>query len=459
MILKGKKGREKFLRMVGKMFIKRLTLLLGIFSLFIVVFSEETTLIIPPFKHSMGYYKANSTIAKIILKKNVSFERVSGICALKLKQLDDRTTDKDDAILSLFGINNHQIVYNVGLNRIKTYGSKGRGEAPESLYYPTDIVVTPDGELYISDTYNFRVLKFLYDEDSLLYENSFGSFGMDSFSLNLPEGIDYDGVGNLFICDSRNNRIVVLNRSFYPFMILDNIQRPHSISIVDSKKGYLNLKDRLFLVVSSDRRRLLKLDFYGNLIKEFFSFDITGYKDVDFNFIDYDQNGNIYVTDTINSCIHKFDSDLRYITSFGREGSGKNQFYKPEGISIYRKYGQVFISERTGFQYYWIGVDGYIKEFTPPTISDTTEGLTISLFTTEQCRVTIQITKDGKFVRELTSDLRRNIGLNYIVWDLKDEKGNRIVENGKYRLKVTLEPLYSSRGYFKKVFYGEIEKF
>jgi len=123
----------------------------------------------------MGYYKANSTIAKIILKRNVSFERVSGICALKLKQLDDRTTDKDDAILSLFGINNHQIVYNVGLNRIKIYGYKGRGESPESLYYPTDIVVTPDGELYISDTYNFRVLKFLYDEDSLLFENSFGS--------------------------------------------------------------------------------------------------------------------------------------------------------------------------------------------------------------------------------------------------------------------------------------------
>ncbi|MEO0298867.1 MAG: hypothetical protein ABIN39_06905, partial [candidate division WOR-3 bacterium] len=156
---------------------------------------------------------------------------------------------------------------------------------------------------------------------------------------------------------------------------------------------------------------------------------------------------------------HKFDSDLKYITSFGREGNGKNQFYKPEGISIYRKYGQVFISEKTGFQYYWIGVDGYIKEFTPPVLTDTTEGLTISLFTTEQCRVTIEITKGGKFIRELTSDLRRNIGLNYIVWDLKDDKGNRIVENGKYKFKVILEPLYSSRGYFKKEFYGEIEKF
>lgn len=441
------------------MFLKRLTLLSIVFSVFLIIFSQETTLIIPPFQHSMGYYKANSMIAKMVLKKNVKFESVSGICALKLKQLDDRTTDKDDAILTLFGLNNHQIVYNVGLSKIKIYGGKGRGDAPESLYYPTDIVATPDGEIYISDTYNFRVLKFIYDEDSLLFERSFGTFGMDSFSLNIPKGIDYDWNDNLFICDSRNNRIIVIDKNFNPFMIFENIQNPYSICVVDPKKGHLNLKEKIFLVVSSDRKRLLKLDFYGNIIKEFFSFDITRYKDVDFNFIDYDQNGNIYVTDTINSCIHKFDSDLKYITSFGREGTGKNQFFKPEGISIYRKYGQVFISERTGFQYYWIGVDGYIKEFTPPVISDTTEGLTISLFTTEQCRVTIHITKDGKFVRELTSDLRRNIGLNYIVWDLKDDKGNRIVEKGKYRFKVILEPLYASRGYFKKEFYGEIEKF
>ncbi|MEO0233937.1 MAG: NHL repeat-containing protein [candidate division WOR-3 bacterium] len=441
------------------MFLKRLTLLSIVFDVCLIVFSQETTLIIPPFQHSMGYYKANSTIAKMVLKKNVKFERVGGICALKLKQLDDRTTDKDDAILTLFGLNNHQIVYNVGLSKIKTYGQKGKGESPESLYYPTDIAATTDGEVYISDTYNFRVLKFIYDEDSLLFERSFGSFGMDSFSLNIPEGIDYDGNDNLFICDSRNNRIVVIDKNFNPFMIIDNVQNPHSICVVDPKKGYLNLKEKIFLIVSSDRRRLLKLDFYGNIVKEFFSFDITKYKDVDFNFIDYDQNGNIYVTDTINSCIHKFDSDLKYITSFGREGNGKNQFYKPEGISIYRKYGQVFISERTGFQYYWIGVDGYIKEFTPQVLTDTTEGLTISLFTTEQCRVTIEITKGGKIIRELTSDLRRNIGLNYIVWDLKDDKGNRIVENGKYKFKVILEPLYSSRGYFKREFYGEIEKF
>jgi len=85
-------------------------------------------------------------------------------------------------------------------------------------------------------------------------------------------------------------------------------------------------------------------------MKEFFSFDIIGYKDVDFNFIDYDQNGNIYVTDTINSCIHKFDSELKYITSFGREGSGKNsvftnlkvfQFTENMGRFSYRK-GLVF---------------------------------------------------------------------------------------------------------------------
>lgn len=441
------------------MFIKKFYISLIVFNILInILISDETTLIIPPFEHSMGYYKANSMVAKIFLKKNVKFERISGICALKLKQLDDRTTNKDDAILSLFGLNDHRIVYNVGLKELKIYGSKGNSESPESLYYPTDIVVTPDGEVYVSDTYNYRILKFIYDDDSLFFEASFGSFGFDSNSLNLPSGIDYDGKKNLYICDQRNDRIVVIDSRMTPFMILENIIKPHTIAVVDPRKGFLNT-DEKFIVVSSARTRLLKLDLYGNIVNEFFSHSITAYKNVDFNFIDYDLNGNIYVTDTINSCIHKFDKDLKYITSFGREGTGKKQFFKPEGISIYRKFGQVFIAERTGFQYYWIGVDGYIKEFTPSFLTDSTEGLTISLFNTEQCRVTIKIFKDNNFIRELTTDLKRNIGLNYIVWDLKNNFGERIEEKGKYLLRVTLEPLYSSRGYFKKEFTAEIEKY
>lgn len=420
--------------------------------------AEQTTLMIPPFKHSMGYYKANNSIARMMLGKRVEFYRTGGMFAVKLDELDDKTTRNDDAILSVFGINNHQVVYNVGLNKLKAYGFKGKGESPESLFYPTDVYADKSGLVYVTDTYNFRLLKFRFENDTLVFIAQKGGYGYDSTSFNLPSCIDCDAEGNIYVTDTGNDRIVVLDSLMNTIRILDDIERPFGIAVVDSRKKYLTLKDEKFIVVASSGRNLLKLTPRGEVRAEIFPQDITGYKDVNFDFIDYDYNGNIWVTDTLNSCVHKFSSDLRYITSFGREGRGKKQFVKPAAITINRKFGQVFIGEKTGFQYYWIGVDGWIKSLTPPVIDDSTAGVTIALHTTEQCKVNIEITHGGKIVRKLTQTFKREIGTSYIVWDLRDDEGNEIKDKGVYRISVSLEALYSTRGFFKKEISASIEK-
>ena len=118
----------------------------------------------------------------------------------------------------------------------------------------------------------------------------------------------------------------------------------------------------------------------------------------------------------------------------------------------------MFIAEKPGFQYYWIGVDGWVENLTPSVITDSTQAITLSVFNTEQCKLTIYITKDGKEIRKLTKSLRRRIGTNYIIWDLKDNNGNIITEKGTYKIKLVFEAMYSSRGYFKKESEAEIEK-
>lgn len=425
---------------------------------FFCITAEETTLIYPPFQHSMGYTKANSAIAKLVLGRSVTFHRTTGICALKLIEKDDKNTTQDDAVLTIFGLNNHQLVCNIGLKQLLTYGNKGRSEAPESLYYPTDVCADKWGNIYLTDTYNYRVLKLKYENDSLKYISQMGGFGFDSTSLNLPAMVDYDSKGNVYITDKGNDRIIITDSLLVPFRILEGIVKPHGIAVIDPDKGWCSAKDNKFIVVSSDRNKLLALSMRGDTLKEFFSSNINRYEAVDFNYIDYDYNGNIWVTDTINSCIHKFDNTLNYIVSFGKEGHGKREFYKPQGITIYRKFGQVFIAEKTGFQYYWIGVDGWIEHLTPPVIEDSCQGLTISIFNTEQCKAQIEIIYNGTIVRTLTKYLKRDVGLNHILWDLKDDKNNPVTEKGMYRIKVTLSPMYSSRGYFVKEFYSDIEK-
>lgn len=424
----------------------------------VLVHAEQTTMIYPPFQHSMGYTKANSAIAKLVLGRSVNFHRTTGICALKLVEKDDKSTNQDDAVLTIFGINNHQLVCNVGLNKLIIYGDKGRSERPDSLYYPTDVCSDKFGNIYITDTYNYRVLKLKYEGDSIRFMNKMGGFGFDSTSLNLPAMVDFDSKKNVYITDKGNDRIVVTDSLLNTFKILEGIKKPHGIAVIDPDKGWCNAKKNKFIVVSSDRDKLLALSMSGDTLKEFFSSNINSYEAVDFNYIDYDYNGNIWVTDTINSCVHKFDNTLNYIVSFGKEGHGKREFYKPQGITIYRKFGQVFIAEKTGFQYYWIGVDGWIESLNPSVIEDTTQGVTISIYNTEQCKAQIEIIYNGNIIRTLTKYLKREVGLNHILWDLEDDKGEPAAGKGKYRIKVTLSPMYSSRGYFVKEFYSDIEK-
>lgn len=440
---------------------RKISILLNIIILIVLLNGDQTTLVHPPFKHNMGFNRANSTIARMILGRDVRFHRTGGLFAIKLKSEDDPTTRKDNAILTLFGINNHKIVYNVNTNQLRTFGEKGREDSTAALYYPTDIAATESGIVYLTDTYNYRIVKLRYDSavDTLAYVGSAGGFGIDSSSFDLPAMLDLDSDENVYITDRGNDRIVVMDSLLRPVKILKNISRPGGIAVIDKEKGYCRVKDeKPFIIAISNGVYILKLSMKGREIARQNASNLPGYSNAGFVHADYDYHGNIWVTDSVNSVVHKFDSDLNYIVTFGSKGYGDKQFYKPLGITIYRKYGQVFIGEKSGFQYYWVGVDGWIESLTPSTITDSTKGLTITLYTTEQCRVKIEIKHQGETVRQLTKYLRRNLGINHIVWDLKNSEGELIEDSGVYDIDIELEPLYSSRGFFVKQIRGRVEK-
>ena len=47
-----------------------------------------------------------------------------------------------------------------------------------------------------------------------------------------------------------------------------------------------------------------------------------------------DSSGNVYVADSNNNRIQKFDSNGKFITKWGSEGTGDGQFYGLRGIAI-----------------------------------------------------------------------------------------------------------------------------
>jgi hypothetical protein len=53
----------------------------------------------------------------------------------------------------------------------------------------------------------------------------------------------------------------------------------------------------------------------------------------------------------------KFDHNLKLLDIFGSEGDEDNQFIEPRGIAIYKRFGQVFVAEKKGAQYFWVGTN------------------------------------------------------------------------------------------------------
>ena len=91
------------------------------------------------------------------------------------------------------------------------YIGSGDGSAcnyPGAFNAPFDVAASPDGgTISVSDSGNNYIQQF---DSGGNYLTTFGSQGSDVGQFNAPMGLTYDSVGTLYIVDSGNNRIVLM---------------------------------------------------------------------------------------------------------------------------------------------------------------------------------------------------------------------------------------------------------
>lgn len=408
------------------------------FLILLLVFGyNPQTLAVPPKSHTFGFYRASKHYLQLFLGPSYNYNDPQGIAAVKLNELDNPKTKKDDDELTVFAVNAGygHIVYNVGLEAIKTWGNS------KELSEPKGIVANPDGYIYVADFGHSRVVKLQYKTGRLSKISEIALPGR-------PYDVDLDSKNNLYITDFDNSRIYIysntgalISQFGYEGIGFGELFQPMGIEVIDANAPHNYYKDDFIVVTDRGGIRMSKFTVQGRFLGSVNNYDL-GLADARFLYVAIDYFGNIYVTDEINDQIHKFDHNLKYIISQGRTGTSQGEFIAPRGISIWRRYGQVFIAEKEGGQYLWVAADAFIVGSFPEIFTPKQPGSTLALYLTDEAKINISVYDQlGERVRDLIDDIRRPVGEFLVVWDGLDNQGN-LVSPGVYEYQIKLRSLH-----------------
>ncbi len=82
------------------------------------------------------------------------------------------------------------------------------GSAEGKLFYPTNLALSPDNKLYISETGNFRVQTFSLEGDFI---ESFGEVGTSVGHFARPKGIAVDRDGRIYVVDAAFENVQIFD--------------------------------------------------------------------------------------------------------------------------------------------------------------------------------------------------------------------------------------------------------
>jgi len=214
----------------------------------------------------------------------------------------------------------------------------GAKAPPNSIVQPAGVAVSDDGNLiYVADFAQSSVFKFDLAKKTTVRIGDGG--------LGYPSGVALDATGNLYVVESGKKQVSVFDADGKPVRVITDpaIVRPTGIGI-DRGRGRIYVADTGHSKSPDPKEMNVKIyDLAGKRIGTLGhgkGFD-HGY----FLFPTYvtvDRAGDVYVADTLNSRVQKFDPDGKFVKQFGQRGNGWGMFDKPKGIAL-DSFGNVYV--------------------------------------------------------------------------------------------------------------------
>jgi DNA-binding beta-propeller fold protein YncE len=197
------------------------------------------------------------------------------------------------------------------------------------LVRPYGVAVDTKGNIYAADTYVGAV--FIFNPETKVVD--FIRNGREARFKSLI-GLATDDADRLFVSDSGLQRIFVFdaNHKFHATFGSDRLGRPSGVA-VDNKNRFLYVTD-----VLKNNVAVFDLDTFKYLRTvggppEKPGDDSPGTFARPTN-VAVAANGDLYVSDTLNSRIQIFDAGGTFLSTFGKGGDGPADFARPKGIAI-----------------------------------------------------------------------------------------------------------------------------
>ena len=122
---------------------------------------------------------------------------------------------------------------------LMTLGKPGGAAAPDYFYQANDVLVSPNGDIFVSEGHggaNARILKFSKDGKFI---KSIGKKGASPGEFDQPHQLAMDSRGRLFVADRGNNRVQILDQDGTFIAQWTQFSRPSGVFIDKNDKLYV----------------------------------------------------------------------------------------------------------------------------------------------------------------------------------------------------------------------------